>query len=143
VLERARAAESALAEHQSTRKALEQSTKKSLQQMTSQLSDAQASQHKAEREANSLRDSVKSLKDVWARELKGVKEDMRNAQEKAKVDLDKAVRTESGPNRVLTILALNTYSIGQAGRSASVSCGRQVKAPAYEQCRADDDPKPR
>lgn len=94
VLERARTAESSLAEHQSTRKALEQSTKKSLQQMASQLADAQATQHKAEREANSLRDSVKSLKDVWARDLKGVKEEMRNAQEKGRLDMENAVSAE-------------------------------------------------
>lgn len=103
VLERARTAESSLAEHQSTRKALEQSAKKSLQQMTSQLADAQATQHKAEREANSLRDSVKSLKDVWARDLKGVKEDMRNAQVKGKADMENAVGSKLDGDRMLTV----------------------------------------
>ncbi|KAK1925705.1 hypothetical protein DB88DRAFT_208250 [Papiliotrema laurentii] len=90
VLERARTAESSLAQHLSTRKALEQSTKKSLQQMSAQLADAQAAQAKAESESHSLKDSVKSLKGVWARELKAAREEIRKAEEKGRKDLEDA-----------------------------------------------------
>lgn len=91
VLERARTAESSLAQHLSTKKSLEQSTKKALQEMTAQVADAQAAQIKAEREANSLRDGVRSLRDVWAREVKGVKDAMKRSEEKSKADIAAAV----------------------------------------------------
>lgn len=91
VLDRARTAESTLAEHASTRKALEQSTKKSLQQMTTQLKEAQLSQQRSEREAVSLRDSVKSLRDVWAREVRAVREEMKRSEEKGQQEREEAV----------------------------------------------------
>jgi hypothetical protein len=97
VLERARTAESSLATHVANKKALEQSTKKSLQQMTSQLADAQAAQLKADREASSLRDGVKSLRDAWTRELKAVRDEVKQAEEKGRDDTAAAVsRGRSG-----------------------------------------------
>ncbi|WWD17638.1 hypothetical protein CI109_102079 [Kwoniella shandongensis] len=90
VLERARTAEAALSQHQSTRKNLEQSTKKSLQHMTAQLTEAQAGQAKAERECSSLRESVKSLRDVWAREVKSVKEEWKRGEEKGRREREEA-----------------------------------------------------
>ncbi|OCF42287.1 hypothetical protein I317_03907 [Kwoniella heveanensis CBS 569] len=90
ILERARTAEAALASHQSTRKALEQSTKKSLSHMTAQLTEAQAGQAKAERECASLRDSVRSLRDVWAREVKSVREEWKKGEEKGKREREEA-----------------------------------------------------
>nr|XP_019049505.1 hypothetical protein I302_03294 [Kwoniella bestiolae CBS 10118]OCF28435.1 hypothetical protein I302_03294 [Kwoniella bestiolae CBS 10118] len=90
VLERARTAESSLSQHQSTRKALEQSTKKSLSHMTSQLTEAQAGQAKAERECVALRESVKSLRDVWAREIKGVRDEWKKGEEKGKKEREEA-----------------------------------------------------
>ncbi|WRT64392.1 uncharacterized protein IL334_001324 [Kwoniella shivajii] len=90
VLERARTAESALSQHQTTRKALEQSTKKSLSHMTSQLTEAQGGQAKAERECVALRDSVKSLRDVWAREVKMVKDEWKKGEEKGKKEREEA-----------------------------------------------------
>nr|XP_019007424.1 uncharacterized protein I206_07876 [Kwoniella pini CBS 10737]OCF46205.1 hypothetical protein I206_07876 [Kwoniella pini CBS 10737] len=90
VLERARGAESSLAQHQSTRKALEQSTKKSLSHMTSQLTEAQAGQAKSERECVALRESVKSLRDVWAREVKSVRDEWKRGEEKGRKDREEA-----------------------------------------------------
>ncbi|KAK6905964.1 hypothetical protein I203_106799 [Kwoniella mangroviensis CBS 8507] len=90
VLERARTAESSLSQHQSTRKALEQSTKKSLSHMTSQLTEAQAGQAKAERECVALRESVKSLRDVWAREVKSVRDEWKKGEEKGKKEREEA-----------------------------------------------------
>ncbi|WVQ82513.1 hypothetical protein IAT38_004642 [Cryptococcus sp. DSM 104549] len=82
VLERARSAEATAKDLSSTRKALETSTKKSLQTMNAQVAEAQASQARSERECAALRDSVKSLRDVWAREMRGVKEDWKRGEEK-------------------------------------------------------------
>nr|XP_018267413.1 uncharacterized protein I303_01399 [Kwoniella dejecticola CBS 10117]OBR89571.1 hypothetical protein I303_01399 [Kwoniella dejecticola CBS 10117] len=90
VLERARTAESSLAQHQSTRKALEQSTKKSLSHMTTQLTEAQAGQAKSERECVALRESVKSLRDVWAREVKSVRDEWKKGEEKGKKEREEA-----------------------------------------------------
>ncbi|WWC86491.1 uncharacterized protein L201_001368 [Kwoniella dendrophila CBS 6074] len=90
VLERARTAESSLSQHQSTRKALEQSTKKSLSHMTTQLTEAQAGQAKAERECVALRESVKSLRDVWAREVKSVRDEWKKGEEKGKKEREEA-----------------------------------------------------
>ncbi|OCF34049.1 hypothetical protein I316_04396 [Kwoniella heveanensis BCC8398] len=89
ILERARTAEAALASHQSTRKALEQSTKKSLSHMTAQLTEAQAGQAKAERES-AYTDSVRSLRDVWAREVKSVREEWKKGEEKGKREREEA-----------------------------------------------------
>ena len=91
MLERARTAEAGLNEQLSTRKALEQSTKKSLQQMKADLSEAQANQHKADSECASLRDSVRSLRDVWSREVKGLRTDWRRDQERARQERDECV----------------------------------------------------
>ncbi|RXK39734.1 hypothetical protein M231_02927 [Tremella mesenterica] len=93
MLERARTAESALNEQLSTRKALEQSTKKSLQQMKTELVEAQANQHKAESECASLRDGVKSLRDVWAREVKAMRAEWRKGQDRTRQERDESVIT--------------------------------------------------
>lgn len=91
MLERARSAESSLAQHLSTKKAFEQSTKKSLQEMTAQVADAHTTQLRAEREANSLRDAVRSLREVWAREVKGVKDAMARTEENSQAKIAAAV----------------------------------------------------
>lgn len=62
--------------------------------MSAQLADAQAAQAKAESESHSLKDSVKSLKGVWARELKTAREEIRKAEEKGRKDLEDAVSVE-------------------------------------------------
>ncbi|ORY29368.1 hypothetical protein BCR39DRAFT_175626 [Naematelia encephala] len=90
VLERARTAESALATHQANKKAIEQSTKKQLQAMTSQLTDSQVSQARAEREERALRESVKSLRDVWTREVKAVREEVKRTEEKGRKEREEA-----------------------------------------------------
>ena len=59
--------------------------------MSSQLTDAQAAQSKAESESSSLRESVKSLKGVWARDLKAAREEIKKADEKGRRDLIEAV----------------------------------------------------
>jgi hypothetical protein len=91
LLERARTAEAGLATHVSTRKALESSTKKALAQMAAQLTDAQSNQARAEREATSLREGVKSLRDVWARDIKSVREEWKKGEEKARAEREEAV----------------------------------------------------
>ncbi|ADV25525.1 uveal autoantigen with coiled-coil domains and ankyrin repeats protein [Cryptococcus gattii E566] len=90
VLERARTAETSLKELQQTRKSLEQSTKKQVQEMTQQMNDARVEKTKAERECVSLRDGVKSLRDVWAREVKTLKEEMRRKEEEDKKEMEEA-----------------------------------------------------
>ena len=91
VLERARAAESSLSTHVSTRKALELSTKKSLAQMSAQLSEAQNNQARAEREAESLREGVRSLKELWAREMTAVREEWKRGEERGRREREEAV----------------------------------------------------
>ena len=59
--------------------------------MTAQVADAQSTQLRAEREANSLRDAVRSLRDVWAREVKGVKDAMAREKEKSQAEIAAAV----------------------------------------------------
>ncbi|XAO27200.1 hypothetical protein I312_106042 [Cryptococcus bacillisporus CA1280] len=90
VLERARTAETSLKELQQTRKSLEQSTKKQVQEMTQQMNDAIVEKTKAERECVSLRDGVKSLRDVWAREVKALKEEMRRKEGEDKEEIEEA-----------------------------------------------------
>ncbi|KIR97302.1 hypothetical protein L804_05484 [Cryptococcus deuterogattii 2001/935-1] len=90
VLERARTAETSLKELQQTRKLLEQSTKKQVQEMTQQMNDARVEKTKAERECVSLRDGVKSLRDVWAREVKALTEEMRRKEEEDKKEMEEA-----------------------------------------------------
>lgn len=60
-------------------------------QMTAQLGEAQTNQARAEREATSLRESVKSLRDVWARELKAVREEWKRGEEKGRKEREDAV----------------------------------------------------
>jgi len=99
-LDRAKKAESSLSQHQSTSRTIEQTAKKAVTTMTAQLLDAQASQAKAEREAVSLRDSVKSLRDVWAREIKTVREEWKQGTEKERKD------REGARNEHLTLVKL-------------------------------------
>jgi hypothetical protein len=80
-----------LAQHVSTRKALEQSTKKSLQQMTAQLAESQSAQIKAERECNSLKDSVRSLREAWSRDLRGVRDEWKRGEERNRKEREEAV----------------------------------------------------
>ena len=91
VRERARAAESSVSTHESTRKALELSTKKSLAQMSAQLSESQNNQARAEREAENLREGVRSLKEVWAREMMAVREEWKRGEERGRREREEAV----------------------------------------------------
>ena len=59
--------------------------------MSAQMEDAVAARQKADSEATSLRESVKSLKIVWAREMRTVRDEIVNAEEKGKKDLEDAV----------------------------------------------------
>lgn len=59
--------------------------------MTQQLVEAQEKQTKAESECGSLRDSVRSLKDVWGREVRGLKEEMRKGEERWRGGKEEAV----------------------------------------------------
>lgn len=91
VLERARSAEKDLATQMATRKTLEQTTKKSIASMTAQVAEAQHAQARAEREAASLREAVKSLRDVWAREVRVVREEWRDGKERQEREREEAV----------------------------------------------------
>ncbi|CAD6587762.1 MAG: hypothetical protein TREMPRED_004849 [Tremellales sp. Tagirdzhanova-0007] len=93
VRERARAAESSVSTHESTRKALELSTKKSLAQMSAQLSESQNNQARAEREAENLREGVRSLKEVWAREMMAVREEWKRGEERGRREREEARET--------------------------------------------------
>lgn len=90
-VERARAAEAELHEVKSTRKALETNTKKALQSMTAQVTEATFAQTKSDKECASLKDSVRSLRDAWAREMKAVKEEYKRSTEREKHDREEAV----------------------------------------------------
>ena len=90
-MERARAAEASLAEHVTHKKTLEATTKKSLADMSTQLADAKALQIKAEREAHSLRDLVKSSKAMWTRELKAAKDELKAMIEQQQTQRDEVV----------------------------------------------------
>ncbi|OWZ28536.1 hypothetical protein C356_06373 [Cryptococcus neoformans c45] len=90
ILERARAAETSLKDLQQTSKSLEQATKKKVQEMTQQMNDARMEKTKAERECVSLRDGLKSLRDVWAREVKALKEEIRRKEEEDKKEVEEA-----------------------------------------------------
>lgn len=92
ILERARAAETSLKDLQQTSKSLDQATKKKVQEMTQQMNDARMEKTKAERECVSLRDGLKSLRDVWAREVKALKEVIRRKEEEDKKEVEEAVR---------------------------------------------------
>lgn len=90
ILERARTAETSLKDLQQTHKSLEQATKKKIQEMKQQMNDARVEKTKAERECVSLRDGVKSLRDVWAREVKALKEEIRRKEEGDKKEMEEA-----------------------------------------------------
>lgn len=75
---------------------LEKTSKKSIQQKTAQVAEAHLAQHKAESECNSLRDAVRSLRDVWAREVKGVKEEYKRGSERERAEREEAVSALRG-----------------------------------------------
>lgn len=74
-----------MAELRSTKQALEKSTKKALQLMTAEVTEAQQAQQRAESECNSLRDSVRSLREVWAREVKTTRQDWKRDMESERI----------------------------------------------------------
>ncbi|ORX37364.1 hypothetical protein BD324DRAFT_625854 [Kockovaella imperatae] len=92
VLERARSAESSLAEHLGHKKAMEDSTKKFINEMTAQVKEATLARGRAESDSSSLRDGIKSLKEAWARELKAVKEEMRAVEEAGRKEREEAMQ---------------------------------------------------
>jgi flagellar biosynthesis/type III secretory pathway protein FliH len=59
--------------------------------MTAQLVEAQTAQTKAERECNSLRDGVRSLREAWAREVKSVREEFKKGEERGLREREEAV----------------------------------------------------
>ncbi|KAL1408864.1 hypothetical protein Q8F55_005678 [Vanrija albida] len=76
VLSRARTAEAAVAQHTSERKDLETRTKKAVADAAAEVVDAVASRDKAESESDSLRDSVRSLRKEWGRQVTGYRDEL-------------------------------------------------------------------
>lgn len=70
---RARAAESAVAQHVSERKEVEEQAKRNVAEATATADAAIASKHKAVSEAEALRDSVASLREVWTRDVRSLR----------------------------------------------------------------------
>lgn len=84
VLERAQKAEAEVLAFTTNQKELEQSTKKSLAEMKAQLEDAQRKEAKATSECSALRTGVKGIKETFARDLRGIRDDMNGADERWK-----------------------------------------------------------
>jgi hypothetical protein len=59
--------------------------------MTAQLTDAQYLGTKSEREAISLREGVKSMKEQWGREMRTLREEMKLTVEKGKKEREEVV----------------------------------------------------
>ncbi|WOO82359.1 uncharacterized protein LOC62_04G005853 [Vanrija pseudolonga] len=76
ILGRARTAEAAVAQHASERKELEAKTKKAVADAAAEVVNAVAAREKAESESDSLRDSVRSLRDEWGRQAKGYRDEL-------------------------------------------------------------------
>jgi hypothetical protein len=91
VLERARTAESELQLQQSTRKTFEKSTQKQIQTMATQLADAQLSSKKAETECSSMKEGMRSLKEQWARDVKGLRDEVKAGSERSRKEREEAV----------------------------------------------------
>ncbi|ODN90222.1 hypothetical protein L198_06240 [Cryptococcus wingfieldii CBS 7118] len=124
VLERARTAESAFKEISSTRKTLEQSTKKSLTDMTAQLQEAKMREMKAEREAQSLKDGVQSLKDLWARDVKGVREEMKRAEEAEREKREEDARKREEVLKLVETQATERAETENVARDALSKCAQ-------------------
>jgi hypothetical protein len=63
--------------------------------MTSQLVEAQEKHAKADKECLAMRDGLKSLKEVWGREVRGLKDEMRQGEDKWRAERDEAVSGRS------------------------------------------------
>lgn len=59
--------------------------------MTAQLAESQSAQIRAERECNSLKDSVRSLREAWSRELRGVRDEWKRGEERNRKEREEAV----------------------------------------------------
>ncbi|WVO16824.1 hypothetical protein L204_104510 [Cryptococcus depauperatus] len=92
-LQRARIAEHSLSSLQMTQKSLESNTKSQLSSMTSQLTEAEHTKLRAERECIALKESVKSLRDVWTREIKAVKSEVKRSEEREMQRREKVIQT--------------------------------------------------
>ncbi|WVQ76989.1 hypothetical protein IAR50_006668 [Cryptococcus sp. DSM 104548] len=128
VLERARTAESSLKEISTTRKALEQSTKKALAQMTADLQEAKTREMKAEREAQSLKEGVQSLKDLWARDVKGVREEMKRAEEAEREKRKEDTRKREKVLRLVEAQAAERAKIEAVARDALSKCAQLTES---------------
>lgn len=58
--------------------------------MTTEMNDAKALHRKADSECVALRDSVKSLRDVWSRETKAVKDELKQTVETQRKEREEA-----------------------------------------------------
>lgn len=54
--------------------------------MKTQMEEAVRKEAKANSECAALRDGVRSMKDAWARDIKGIKDDMKTANERWKAE---------------------------------------------------------
>jgi hypothetical protein len=60
--------------------------------MTAQVTEATFAQTKSDKECASLKDSVRSLREAWAREMKAVKDEWKSGQERERLEREEAVR---------------------------------------------------
>lgn len=59
--------------------------------MSAQLVEAQERQARADRECGAMRDGIKSLKEVWGREVRGLKEDVKKREEESRSEKEEMV----------------------------------------------------
>lgn len=80
MLARARTAEASVTQNASDRKDLETRVKKAEADARAEIEAATSARLKAESECDALRDSVRSLRDAWAREVSGYKTEVEAVQ---------------------------------------------------------------
>lgn len=90
VLARARKAESAVFQHITERKELEARVKDTVTESHAEVAEAKLVRAKAESERDALRDSVKSLRSAWAREVGAYREEVDRVQEQIRQEREAA-----------------------------------------------------
>lgn len=92
MLARARTAEASVTQNATDKKDLESRVKKAEADARAEIEAATAARQKAESECDALRDSVRSLREAWTREVVGYKEEVERVQSQMRDERDAAAK---------------------------------------------------
>ncbi|KAL7419241.1 hypothetical protein Q5752_006078 [Cryptotrichosporon argae] len=118
LVQRARTAEAELATFKADKKALERDTKRAVADAQADAADAAAARQRAEAEYAALSDAIRSLRDVWGRDVKRYRDELEARDAAARTERDELREKQAALHELVSAQASNRAEAERLVRQA-------------------------